>query len=140
VTHSALAARRSRRDPKLPSFTSLCPASILAGLRGRGIVAPDGDLGSPTHHEARTARRPPREPGGRIQRGRDGRVVEGAPLLRVYGSKAHRGFESLSLRQLSNSPAILMLSAALASVGPHRLRRTKTKHEGHSFHIFTEIT
>src|SRR5215468_7383033 len=23
-------------------------------------------------------------------------VVEGAPLLRVYGSKAHRGFESLS--------------------------------------------
>ncbi len=30
---------------------------------------------------------------------RDGRVVEGAPLLRVYGSKAHRGFESLSLRQ-----------------------------------------
>ena len=34
---------------------------------------------------------------------RDGRVVEGAPLLRVYGSKAHRGFESLSLRQLSFS-------------------------------------
>jgi protein-disulfide isomerase len=28
-------------------------------------------------------------------------VVEGAPLLRVYGSKAHRGFESLSLRQFS---------------------------------------
>ena len=26
-------------------------------------------------------------------------MVEGAPLLRVYGSKAHRGFESLSLRQ-----------------------------------------
>ncbi len=30
---------------------------------------------------------------------RDGRAVEGAPLLREYGSKAHRGFESLSLRQ-----------------------------------------
>jgi hypothetical protein len=29
---------------------------------------------------------------------RDGRVVEGAPLLREYGPKAHRGFESLSLR------------------------------------------
>jgi hypothetical protein len=26
-------------------------------------------------------------------------VVEGAPLLRAYGSKAHRGFESLPLRQ-----------------------------------------
>ena len=31
--------------------------------------------------------------------GRGGRVVEGAPLLRAYGSKAHRGFESLPLRQ-----------------------------------------
>jgi hypothetical protein len=26
-------------------------------------------------------------------------VVEGAPLLREYGTKSHRGFESLSLRQ-----------------------------------------
>ena len=26
-------------------------------------------------------------------------MAEGAPLLREYGSKAHRGFESLSLRQ-----------------------------------------
>lgn len=30
---------------------------------------------------------------------RDGRVVEGAPLLREYGPKAHRGFESHSLRR-----------------------------------------
>ena len=36
---------------------------------------------------------------------RDGRVVEGAPLLRAYGSKAHRGFESLSLRQFSPETA-----------------------------------
>ncbi len=35
---------------------------------------------------------------------RDGRVVEGAPLLRVYGSKAHRGFESLSLRHSPPNP------------------------------------
>ena len=27
-------------------------------------------------------------------------MVEGAPLLREYGLKAHRGFESLSLRQI----------------------------------------
>src|SRR5208282_6901517 len=31
---------------------------------------------------------------------RGGRVVEGAPLLRAYGSKAHRGFESLPLRHM----------------------------------------
>ena len=29
---------------------------------------------------------------------RGGREAEGAPLLREYGSKAHRGFESLPLR------------------------------------------
>lgn len=28
----------------------------------------------------------------------DGRVAEGAPLLREYGLIAHRGFESLSAR------------------------------------------
>jgi hypothetical protein len=31
---------------------------------------------------------------------RGGRVVEGAPLLREYTSKAYRGFESLPLRHL----------------------------------------
>ncbi len=30
---------------------------------------------------------------------RGGRAAEGAPLLREYGLKAHRGFESLPLRQ-----------------------------------------
>ena len=29
-------------------------------------------------------------------------MAEGAPLLREYGLKAHRGFESLPLRQLSS--------------------------------------
>ena len=29
-------------------------------------------------------------------------MVEGAPLLRAYGSKAHRGFESLPLRHRAN--------------------------------------
>ena len=33
------------------------------------------------------------------ERIRHEKEVEGAPLLRAYGSKAHRGFESLSLRQ-----------------------------------------
>ncbi len=32
-------------------------------------------------------------------------MAEGAPLLREYGSKAHRGFESLPLRQIQKSPA-----------------------------------
>ena len=32
-------------------------------------------------------------------------MAEGAPLLREYGLKAHRGFESLHLRQIPNGPA-----------------------------------
>ena len=36
----------------------------------------------------------------RIQHRRGGRAAEGAPLLREYGSKAHRGFESLPLRHI----------------------------------------
>ena len=35
---------------------------------------------------------------------RDGRVVEGARLEIVCASKAYRGFESLSLRQLQQNP------------------------------------
>ncbi len=35
---------------------------------------------------------------------RGGRVAEGAPLLRVYGLIAHRGFESLPLRHYINVP------------------------------------
>ena len=31
-------------------------------------------------------------------------MAEGAPLLREYGLKAHRGFESLSLRQKTKRP------------------------------------
>ena len=31
-------------------------------------------------------------------------MAEGAPLLREYGLKAHRGFESLSLRQIPKAP------------------------------------
>ena len=42
--------------------------------------------------------------GIKIKLRRDGRVAEGAPLLREYGLKAHRGFESLSLRQIHKTP------------------------------------
>jgi hypothetical protein len=52
-------------------------------------------------------------------------VVEGAPLLRAYGSKAHRGFESLPLRHLvcaagrisptSTRPAHFALRARMAT-------------------------
>ena len=34
-------------------------------------------------------------------------MVEGAPLLRAYGSKAHRGFESLPLRHRIDSGSSL---------------------------------
>ena len=38
---------------------------------------------------------------------RGGREAEGAPLLREYGPKAHRGFESRPLRHLKlNSGAV----------------------------------
>src|ERR1700676_663652 len=39
---------------------------------------------------------------------RGGRVVEGAPLLRAYGSKAHRGFESLPLRQSARQGLLVL--------------------------------
>jgi hypothetical protein len=45
--------------------------------------------------------------------GRDGRVAEGAPLLREYRvKKLYRGFESLSLRQRTSS-----FTRARSSVG-----------------------
>ena len=44
---------------------------------------------------------------------RDGRVVEGAPLLREYGAKLHRGFESLSLRHCSAASSGCYFAIAL---------------------------
>ncbi len=49
---------------------------------------------------------------------RGGRVVEGAPLLREYGLKAHRGFESLPLRQSSRGPALGHGLHFIRDVGP----------------------
>ena len=40
---------------------------------------------------------------------RGGRVVEGAPLLREYGTKSHRGFESLPLRQYHQNAPVAQL-------------------------------
>ncbi len=39
-------------------------------------------------------------------------MAEGAPLLREYGLNTHRGFESLSLRQIYKSRYSLLLQAA----------------------------
>ena len=48
-------------------------------------------------------------------------MVEGAPLLREYGPKAHRGFESLRLRQFplapTDQPRTLMKNALLMGHG-----------------------
>ena len=48
-------------------------------------------------------------------------MVEGAPLLREYGPKAHRGFESLRLRQSplaqTDQPCIVMKNALLMGLG-----------------------
>lgn len=52
---------------------------------------------------------------------RGGRVVEGAPLLREYTSKAYRGFESLPLRHsLKITSASFQALGALPFVGPLR--------------------
>ena len=52
---------------------------------------------------------------------RGGRVVEGAPLLREYTSKAYRGFESLPLRHsLKITSASFQALGVLAFAGPLR--------------------
>ena len=46
-------------------------------------------------------------------------MVEGAPLLRAYGSKAHRGFESLPLRHTARQfPSVSMHSEPRATKDP----------------------
>ena len=44
-------------------------------------------------------------------------MAEGAPLLREYGLTAHRGFESLSLRQISQhkGPLFVPLSCLMST-------------------------
>ena len=73
---------RAHRSPRSSTTPELAPRPSLAlpRLLGAGII-PRSAMAV-----------------GLIRRG--GRVVEGAPLLRAYGSKAHRGFESLPLRQV----------------------------------------
>ncbi len=44
-------------------------------------------------------------------------MVEGAPLLRAYGTKSHRGFESLSLRHLFKYPGLQPVFQAAGSFG-----------------------
>ena len=46
-------------------------------------------------------------------------MAEGTPLLRERGSKAHRGFESLPLRQHGAQPADTGAQPASASVTVH---------------------
>ena len=52
---------------------------------------------------------------------RVGRVVEGAPLLREYGLKAHRGFESLTLRQYVH--CVHRIGASASTLGGSCRRR-----------------
>ncbi|GEM_PF-2423254 len=48
---------------------------------------------------------------------RDGRVAEGAPLLRAYTLIAYRGFESLSLRHTSKAPLLAPFLCLTLSAG-----------------------
>ncbi len=56
---------------------------------------------------------------------RVGRAVEGAPLLREYGSKAHRGFESLTLRQIPQRGP----SGPFRTSGPRGFRDSNPRYE-----------
>ncbi len=58
---------------------------------------------------------------------RDGRVVEGAPLLREYGSKAHRGFESLSLRH-EHAPVAQLDRVSGYEPGGRRFESFRARH------------
>ena len=57
---------------------------------------------------------------------RGGRVAEGAPLLREYGLKAHRGFESLPLRQITQAPSRGLCYLGVRAVLVRILRFDKT--------------
>ena len=77
---------------------------------------------------------------GHFRRRRRGRVVEGAPLLREYGSKAHRGFESLRLRQNFLILATHMLkTSALHSRIFQNLHGLSTRRllKGHGLCVYT---
>src|ERR1700730_15296244 len=61
---------------------------------------------------------------------RGGRVVEGAPLLRAYGSKAHRVFQSLPLRHTANQFSSLSLSLLWQRRSGDNARRAAPKGRG----------
>ena len=60
---------------------------------------------------------------------RGGRVAEGAPLLREYGLKAHRGFESLPLRQL----ILLLLYKSMTYMNNRSRRSFGTRTGTHNY-------
>ncbi len=56
-------------------------------------------------------------------------MAEGAPLLREYGLKTHRGFESLSLRQTKNpaTGGVFCLTQRKSGLEPRRKRLKGSK-------------
>lgn len=91
----------------------------IMGGQQRAFARPDGNAGrcissdenskSPCIHRPVTIVRPHR---------RGGRVVEGAPLLREYTSKAYRGFESHLLRHFDFRSACRVLTLRWESWSP----------------------
>lgn len=61
-------------------------------------------------------------------------MVEGAPLLREYGPKVHRGFESLSLRQI-NAPVAQLDRVSGYEPGGRRFESFRARHLLGSFPI-----
>ena len=87
--------RRTRDSPvhpsSLPTTTSKTAAAFDIRTTGVATWKMRSTTKRPCIHPTKQIIRPHR---------RGGRVVEGAPLLREYTSKAYRGFESLPLRHI----------------------------------------
>ncbi len=65
-------------------------------------------------------------------------MAEGAPLLREYGLKAHRGFESLSLRQKIKKAAfmaVFLFPVGVRDENPHREAIGFDKYAGSVFRM-----
>jgi hypothetical protein len=62
-------------------------------------------------------------------------VVEGAPLLREYGPKVHRGFESLSLRQY-DAPVAQLDRVSGYEPGGRRFESFRARHLSMTYEDF----
>jgi hypothetical protein len=108
--------RHLRRRPTQDFLTSPAPWRPMHGPRPSPTT---DEFPEPRFHLYPAALR-----GYSVRLRRDGRAAEGTPLLREYGSKAHRGFESLSLRHICKRPPWGLLHIWRREIESRTLRST----------------